>query len=90
MLPTLRPGDRVLVLPLLRLRAGQLVAVKDPREPTRLLVKRVISAGALMVEVRGDNEMASTDSRSFGPLARSQVVGRVVYRYAPPERVGRL
>jgi type IV secretory pathway protease TraF len=40
--------------------------------------------------VRGDNRTESTDSRHFGLLQRSSVTGRVAFRYAPPERAGRL
>ncbi len=92
MRPTFEPGDRLLVGPLLRIRPGQIVAVADPREPRRLLVKRVqaVSADGSLVDVRGDNPSSSTDSRVFGPVARSTVVGRVLYRYAPRARVSRI
>jgi len=36
----------------------------------------------------GDAADSSTDSRAFGPLPRASIVGRAVYRYAPPERSG--
>jgi hypothetical protein len=66
------------------------VAVPDPRQPDRLLIKRVRSvAPDARVDVRGDNEAASTDSRHFGPVPRRAVRGRVLYRYAPPARAGR-
>lgn len=92
MLPTLRDGDHIVVVRG-RLRAGDLVAIRDPRRPTRIIVKRVetIAAdqrGALTVV--GDNPPESTDSRHFGLVPRSLVVGRVVYRYAPVERAGRV
>jgi nickel-type superoxide dismutase maturation protease len=95
MTPTLRPGDRVLVVGGLgpwrpRPRTGDLVALADPRDPGRLIVKRVAAVAGASVEVRGDNAAASTDSRHFGPVARAAVVGRVVYRYHPEERRGRL
>jgi len=93
MAPTLEPGDRIVVLRLPRfwpLSTGQLVALPDPRDGSRLLVKRVRSATGRSVEVRGDNEGSSTDSRHFGPLPRREVVGRVLYRYAPAGRTGRL
>jgi nickel-type superoxide dismutase maturation protease len=93
MAPALLAGDRLVVLrvpcgaqPLPP--PGAVVAVRDPREPSRILVKRVASAdrstGA--VEVRGDAPRASTDSRTFGPVARSDLVGPAVYRYAPAGR----
>jgi len=35
----------------------------------------------------GDNRLNSLDSRSFGPIPASQIVGRVVLRYWPLEQV---
>lgn len=90
MLPGLRPGDRLLLMPVLRPQEGQLIAVRDPRQPGRVLVKRVHSIRGGLVEVRGDNVAASTDSRHFGPVRRSSVIGRPVYRYGPVGRAGRL
>jgi nickel-type superoxide dismutase maturation protease len=90
MVPTLRPGDHVIVLRR-RVRAGDVAAVRDPREPSRILVKRVEKVDRDgLVTVAGDNPGASTDSRHFGPLAPALVVGRVVYRYAPTDRAGRV
>ncbi len=88
MAPTLLPGDRLLVLRGGRARLGALVVVADPRSPRQLMVKRVAGIDPSGVTVLGDNPDASTDSRSFGPLARVQ--GRPVYRYHPSERAGRL
>ena len=90
MQPGLSPGDRLLVVPVLRIREGQVVAVSDPRRPERVLVKRVHSILGGLVEVRGDNAGESTDSRHFGRVPRSAVIGRAVYRYAPTGRSGRL
>jgi nickel-type superoxide dismutase maturation protease len=90
MLPTLAPGDRLVVLKFARLRRGDIVALHDPQQPGRLLVKRIASVTAFGVEVRGDNPASSRDSRSFGPVAPSQLVGKVVYRYFPPARTGAL
>ena len=89
MVPTLQRGDRVVVVRG-RLRAGDVVALRDPREPSRVIVKRLRTVSRSVVEVVGDNPAASTDSRHFGAAARALVIGRVVYRYAPADRVGRL
>jgi nickel-type superoxide dismutase maturation protease len=83
MLPTLRPGDRLLVARLGRPQPGDLVVIRDPRAPTRLLCKRVVSRDARHIVVRGDNPDASTDSRAFGPVPDDWVVGRVLRRYWP-------
>lgn len=74
MRPTLAPGDRVLALRRWRrLRAGDIVLVRDPREPTRWIVKRCVAMDAGTVTLRGDNESASTDSRAFGPVRATDV-----------------
>ena len=88
MLPALHPGDRVVAVHYRRVRIGDVVAVPDPRDRERLLVKRVHSLTRSTAELRGDNEAGSTDSRVFGPVPVSALIGRVVYRYGPPERVG--
>jgi len=79
--PALAEGDRLLVLRSRRTVPGDLVALRDPRDARRLLVKRVTSVAGDEVMVHGDNAPASTDSRVFGPVSRSAVVGRVVHRY---------
>ncbi len=92
--PTLVAGDRLVVLILPTwwpVRPGQLVALHDPRPgANRILVKRVQSVIGRAVEFRGDNPLASTDSRTLGPVDRGAVVGRPLYRYSPPDRSGRL
>ncbi|HVA73945.1 MAG TPA: nickel-type superoxide dismutase maturation protease [Acidimicrobiales bacterium] len=86
MLPSFEAGDRLLAVRAGRIRPGDVVAVPDPGQEGRLLVKRVHSVSRDSLEVRGDNDSASTDSRTFGPVRRSAVVGKIVYRYAPTER----
>ena len=86
--PTLAPGDRVLVVRARGLHALDVVAVRDPRNPKRVLVKRIGAVLEDEVVVRGDNPAASTDSRSFGPVPKSAVIGRVVRCYAPSWRAG--
>jgi len=95
MVPALLPGDRLVVLRVpwrspFRPRPGKVVALRDPRRPDRILIKRVRSVDLALgtLEVEGDHRQLSTDSRSFGPVARSAIVGRAVYRYAPSGRNG--
>jgi nickel-type superoxide dismutase maturation protease len=92
MLPTLRPGDRLLVDPrAYRERSplvGEIVVVVDPEEPSRWLVKRVASVDAAggSIEVRGDAAEVARDSRRFGPVPLRSVVGRAYYCYYPVDR----
>jgi nickel-type superoxide dismutase maturation protease len=84
--PTLRDGDWLRRVP----RTGELVVAPDPREPRRLLVKRVAGVDAAGVRLAGDRADASTDSREFGPVAPSSLLGRPLFRYAPLARFGRV
>ena len=81
MAPTYLPGDRVVAVAWRRPRVGDVVALRDPRRPSRTLVKRVVHAGHLGFDVRGDNAAASTDSRHFGPVSPALMRGIVVLRY---------
>lgn len=89
MRPVLLPGDRVLAVRS-RLRPGDLVAVRDPRDPDRVMVKRLADRTPTGAWVLGDDSSASTDSRQFGEVPWALVVGRLFYRYAPPGRTGRI
>jgi signal peptidase I len=51
-------------------------------------VKRVRAVAGDDVTVVGDRPEASTDSRTFGPIPRRNVIGRPVLRYAPLGRIG--
>lgn len=89
MRPGLEPGDRLVVLPWLRPRRGDVVAASDPRSPGRTIVKRVGSVEPDgTVVLLGDDPSASTDSRAFGPVPVALVHGRAVWRYWPSERRG--
>jgi nickel-type superoxide dismutase maturation protease len=91
MAPTLLPGDRlILVRRRQDPRVGQVMVVRDPREPRRELIKRVASVDAERVTLLGDNRSHSTDARAFGPVAPSRVRWAAVFRYWPPSRVGPL
>jgi nickel-type superoxide dismutase maturation protease len=92
MAPALLPGDRLLVSALRDIHVGDVVALRDPRDGRRVLVKRVVDvdAAARTLVVHGDNAAASTDSREFGPVALASLLGRCVLRYHPEERRGPL
>jgi nickel-type superoxide dismutase maturation protease len=90
MSPTLEPGERLLVWRTQRVRPRDVVVIADPRAGNRLTVKRVAAVGPDGLWVLGDNPAGSTDSRTYGRVPPALVTGRVVYRYTPPERAGRV
>lgn len=90
MRPTLQPGDRLVVIGWGRIRSGDVVAARDPRAPARMVVKRVAATSAAGLELAGDALADSTDSRHFGIVPWPLVLGRVIYRYFPPDRAQRL
>ena len=82
MSPTLKPGDTVLASPLpylfIRPKVNDLIICLDPRD-TRILVKRIIKIESNKFFVSGDNPKESTDSRTFGPIGRRDIMGKVIY-----------
>ncbi len=96
MRPTLEPGDWLLADPeayaSIAPAVGDLVLVPDPREPSRLLVKRVteVHDDGRELFVTGDAHDETTDSRTFGPVSTKTVVGRPWFRYWPARRFGRV
>lgn len=91
MASALRPGDFVVVDIRRRRRPprpGQVVLARDPRDASRTIVKRVVRTdlhgGAWLL---GDNADWSTDSRVFGAVPASAIVGRVRWRYWPLSRL---
>jgi nickel-type superoxide dismutase maturation protease len=87
--PALRAGDWIVISRLWRPpRVGEIVLVRDPREPERLMLKRVAAVADGACTVLGDRPEESTDSRTFGPVRLGDVLGRAVFRYGPITRMG--
>ena len=86
MLPTLRPGDCLLVRGPRAVAPGAVVVARFPTRPELLVVKRAVRPAGDLWWVEGDNPAVADDSRRYGP---AQVLGRVVLRYwpLPPRRV---
>ena len=91
MRPTLHPEDRLVVFQWARPKPGDVVVLREPDAHLTFAVKRVASLEPNGdVIVRADNPNVSRDSREFGPVPRRLIVGRVIFRYLPAERRGRL
>lgn len=83
MLPTLSPGDWLLVRVGGRVRPGDVVVAHRPDRRELRLVKRVTHREQDGWWLEGDNPAASHDSWTFGPVPDELVVGRVLLRYRP-------
>ena len=85
MLPTLSPGDCLLVRRPRRVRPGDVVVARFPARPDLLVVKRAVRPEGALWWVEGDNPAVTDDSRRYGP---AEVLARVVLRYwpLPPSR----
>lgn len=85
MIPTLAPGERLLVRLDGPIVLGDIVVFK---RATQFDVKRVLHIEAEGVFVQGDNELVSTDSRSYGLIPFDDVLGAASYRLWPkPGRI---
>ena len=81
MLTSLRSGDRVLIDPKASVKPGDVVLARHPYRSSVQILKRVTS---IEVDGRfylsGDNPADSADSRTFGSISKSDVLGKVVAR----------
>ena len=90
MSPTLCAGDWLVVQWEAVPAVGDVVVARRPDRRELLLVKRVTRISPTGFWVEGDNPSASDDSRVFGEVHASDVLGRVVARYWPnPARLTR-
>jgi inner membrane protease subunit 2 len=105
MAPTLNAGDWLLLDPTASHwpRRGSIVVFREPATDV-LAIKRVtarpgdrvrMEAGILHLAedeawLLGDNAAVSVDSRRYGPVPLSALVGRAWFRYGPIRRLGRL
>jgi nickel-type superoxide dismutase maturation protease len=84
MQPALAPGDCLLVRIGARIRVGDVVVARHPTIAGLLLVKRALRRDDGGWWLLSDNAAAGLDdSRAFGVLPDSLVVGRVLLRYYP-------
>jgi nickel-type superoxide dismutase maturation protease len=64
-----------------RLRVGDVVVLVHPGRPDALIVKRLDHRDGDSWWVVGDNPEVSEDSRHFGSVPESAIVGRPILRY---------
>jgi nickel-type superoxide dismutase maturation protease len=79
MAPTLNDGDTVLIMPRAKAQPGDIVLAKHPYKQTVKILKRIsdVDAGG-RYNLVGDNPDGSTDSRVFGTVPASDLLGKVV------------
>ena len=90
--PTLSDGDWLVATRARSIRLGDVVVLRHPGLDMDL-VKRVTAMPGETIDGRtlgpaeylvvGDNQDASTDGRSFGPVGREAIEGVVRFRYRP-------
>lgn len=80
MLPTLKPGQDILCFNWAYLfskpKKGDIVVVKVNG---RDIIKRIQKYDDRRIFVTGDNQKKSTDSRNFGPIDKSEIIGKVIF-----------
>ena len=85
MIPTLAPGERLLVRLDGPIVIGDIAVFK---RADQFEVKRIARIEAEGVFVQGDNDLASTDSRTYGLVPHDDVIGVATYRLWPkPGRI---
>lgn len=81
--PTLKTGDRILVEKNSAIGVGDIVVAHHPFKTSVKIVKRISSIETDgSISLIGDNPNESSDSRGFGSIKRSDVIGKVVARLA--------
>ena len=85
MIPTLAPGERLLVRHDGPIVLGDIVVFKRDQQ---FEVKRILRIEADGIFVQGDNDLVSTDSRTYGLIPHDDVLGTATYRLWPnPGRI---
>ncbi|GAA3857998.1 nickel-type superoxide dismutase maturation protease [Streptomyces lacrimifluminis] len=83
MVPTLYPGDFLVVRYGNRVRVGDIVVLRHPFQQDLLVVKRAAERREGGWWVLGDNSFAGGDSTDYGTVPHDLILGRVRFRYRP-------
>ncbi len=79
--PTLKEGDLIIYRPFKKnnhvLSEGLLVIINHPLKEKTLIVKRISKISDEAIEVIGDNQAKSIDSRQFGKIHSNKIEGIV-------------
>ena len=79
--PTIAAGETILVNRMAYWfrdpKKNEIIALYDPRDD-KILVKRITKKSGTSFFVQGDNKKASTDSRVFGMIGKSAIIGKVI------------
>ncbi|MET8680607.1 nickel-type superoxide dismutase maturation protease [Streptomyces sp. NPDC004647] len=84
MVPTLQPGDRLVVRYGAPVRPGGVVVLRHPMQQDLLIVKRAVERREGGWWVLGDNPFVENDSREFGAVPDELVLARARVRLRPP------
>ncbi|MEU5048480.1 nickel-type superoxide dismutase maturation protease [Streptomyces sp. NPDC021096] len=88
MVPTLNPGDQLVVRYGAVVRPGDVVVLRHPFRQDLLIVKRAVERRDGGWWVTGDNPLVENDSREFGTVPEEFVVARAWVRLRRPPRAG--
>lgn len=80
MIPTLAPGERLLVRLDGPIVLGDIVVFNREQQ---FDIKRILRIEADGIFVQGDNDLVSTDSRTYGLIPHENVIGVATYRLWP-------
>ena len=82
MVPTLSPGQQVLVNPTAyrdrHPQTGDVVVARHPHQTDLVVIKRVGRVDSSALQLLGDNPQQTTDSRDYGPVPIDCLLGQVV------------
>lgn len=86
MLPTLHPGDHVLISAGGAVVAGDLVVAAHPFQPVEVVKRVALVRDDGLITLRSDNPAEGSDSKQFGSVKPSAILGVVTLCLTEPTR----